>query len=82
MLFDDLKCFFQSRNLEVSGQNIVALIFLTFSLKCSCYIIVILRSSRPEYWQNVQTEAVAQRCSVKKVFLKISQNKKRDLRNF
>ena len=31
---------------------------------------------------QLYTEAVAQRCSVKKVFLKISQNEKRYLRNF
>ena len=33
---------------EVSNQNIVALIFLTFSFKSSWYIIAIPRSSRPK----------------------------------
>ena len=35
-------------NLEVSVRNIVALIFLIFSFKCSWYIIGILKSSCPE----------------------------------
>ena len=42
-------------------QNIVALIFLTFSFKCSWHILG-------------YSEAVLQKCSVKRVFLNISQN--------
>ena len=43
MLFDEFKY----SNEEVSDQNIVALILLTFSFKYSWHIIAILRSSRP-----------------------------------
>ena len=46
---------------EVSDQNIVALIFLKFNFKCLWHI---LRYS----------EAVVLKCSLKRVFLNVSQN--------
>ena len=45
----NLGVIIQSRiNVETSNQSIVALIFHTFSSKCSWHVIAILRSSRPE----------------------------------
>ena len=66
MLFDELMFVhlhlsWGYENVEVSGQSIVAFIFLTFSFKCSWHI---LRYS----------EAIIRKCSVKRVFLNISQN--------
>ena len=49
-----LKC-------RIGDQNMVALIFLTFSFKCPWYILP-------------YSEAVVRKCSVKRVFLNISQN--------
>ena len=49
MLFDELRCYkLKLLKCKVSNQNIVPLIFLTFSFKSSWHIIAIPRSSRLE----------------------------------